>query len=102
RIAAANPIYDETMTSVGTAPALSFALLLLIGGALTGCAPEPAETTPSPTATATASPTPTTATPTPTPTQTPDASEPPEPPASFTTDELVQICIDATSPSYDA
>lgn len=97
RVAAS--LYDEIMTSVGKAPAVTFALLLLAAGALAGCAPEPSSSTPTPAVEqtpATPDPSPTAD---PTPTQTPTKA--PETPSAFTESELVQICIDATNSGYD-
>lgn len=92
-------LYDEIMTSVAKAPSVTVALLLLAAGALAGCAPEPSSSTPSPAVEQT----PTTPTPAstadPTPTQEP--TQAPETPSAFTTSELVQICIDATTSAYD-
>ena len=92
-------LYDEIMTSVGKASSVTVALLLLAAGALAGCASEPSSSTPTPAAEqtpATPDPSPTAD---PTPTQTPTKA--PETPSAFTTSELVQICIDATTSAYD-
>lgn len=92
-------LYDEIMTSVGKASSVTVALLLLAAGALASCASEPSSSTPTPAAEqtpATPDPSPTAD---PTPTQTPTKA--PETPSAFTTSELVQICIDATTSAYD-
>ncbi|GGD62779.1 hypothetical protein [Microbacterium murale] len=86
------------MTSAPKASTIAVVLLLL-GGALSGCAPEASETKPTPMAGETS----TAASPSPTPGPvSPTASpEQPETPPAFTESELVQICIDATTSAYD-
>ncbi|CAH0203030.1 MULTISPECIES: hypothetical protein [unclassified Microbacterium] len=87
------------MTRIRTVALVPAALLLLVGGSLAGCAPEPSPTPTAEQTTSTPTPTATTGrTSTPTPMT---STQPSAPPAAFTTDELVQICIDVTTSAYD-
>ncbi|WP_194420550.1 hypothetical protein [Microbacterium abyssi] len=92
------------MTAVRKGPSLVFALALLAGTALCGCAPEASESSPTPAAeetSASASPSPTadSVSPTPDPVSPTDS---PETSPAFTDNQLAQICIDVTTSVYDA
>ncbi|MCK2035606.1 hypothetical protein KZC51_05580 [Microbacterium sp. SSW1-49] len=87
------------MTRARTARSLAIAIALLGGVALAGCAPEGATSAPTPSAGQSSD--------TPAPTATPTVAESAEPtrkpqtPVALTQGELLQICIDATTPQFD-
>lgn len=96
-------LYDESMTAPRKARSLAIALVLLgFGGAmLAGCAPEGSAAAPSPSASEVS------ATPTPdpsasTPPASPEPTSEPEKPVGLTQGELLRICIETTTPQFDA